>query len=80
MHEIPFEFLIINSAIEEGIENMIIKNYVPHFLALSFFICIIGKIRIPIMAPHSSTLAWKIPQTEEPSRLQSMGSLGVGHD
>ena len=27
------------------------------------------------MAPHSSTLAWKIPQTEEPGRLQSMKSL-----
>ena len=26
------------------------------------------------MAPHSSTLAWKIPRTEEPGRLQSMGS------
>ena len=32
------------------------------------------------MAPHSSTLAWKIPWTEEPGRLQSMGLLGVGHD
>ena len=32
------------------------------------------------MAPHSSTLAWKIPWMEEPGRLQSMGSLGVGHD
>ena len=32
------------------------------------------------MAPHSSTLAWKIPRTEEPGGLQSMGSLGVGHD
>ena len=32
------------------------------------------------MAPHSSTLAWKIPWAEEPGRLQSMGSLGVGHD
>ena len=32
------------------------------------------------MAPHSSTLAWKIPWVEEPGRLQSMGSLGVGHD
>ena len=32
------------------------------------------------MAPHSSTLAWKIPLTEEPGRLQSMGSLRVGHD
>ena len=32
------------------------------------------------MAPHSSTLAWRIPWMEEPGRLQSMGSLGVGHD
>ena len=32
------------------------------------------------MAPHSSTLARKIPWLEEPGRLQSMGSLGVGHD
>ena len=32
------------------------------------------------MATHSSTLAWKIPRTEEPGGLQSMGSLRVGHD
>ena len=32
------------------------------------------------MATHSSTLAWKIPWTEEPGRLQSLGSLRVGHD
>ena len=32
------------------------------------------------MAPHSSTLAWKTPWTGEPGRLQSMGSLTVGHD
>ena len=32
------------------------------------------------MAPHSSTLAWKIPWAEEPGRLQSMGLLRVGHD
>ena len=32
------------------------------------------------MAPHSSTLAWKIPWTEEPVRLQSMRSLRVRHD
>ena len=32
------------------------------------------------MAPHSSTPAWKIPWIEEPGRLQSMGSLRVGHD
>ena len=32
------------------------------------------------MAPHSSTLAWKIPWMEKPGRLQSMGSLRVRHD
>ena len=32
------------------------------------------------MATHSSILAWRIPWTEEPSELQSMGSQRVGHD
>ena len=32
------------------------------------------------MAAHSSILAWKIPWTEEPGALQSLGLLGVGHD
>ena len=32
------------------------------------------------MAPHSSTLAWKILRAEEPGRLKSLGSLRVGHD
>ena len=32
------------------------------------------------MAPHSSTLAWRIPWMEETGGLQSMGSLTVGHD
>ena len=32
------------------------------------------------MAPHSGTLAWKIPWMEEPGRLQSMESQRVGHD
>ena len=32
------------------------------------------------MATQSSTIAWKIPWTEEPGRLQSMGSQRVGHD
>ena len=41
------------------------------------------KVEEPVekaMATHSSTLAWKIPWTEEPGRLQSMRSLRVGHD
>ena len=38
------------------------------------------KILWKEMATHSSILAWEIPWVEEPGRLQSMGSLRVGHD
>ena len=41
---------------------------------------LLGRDPEKAMAPHSSTLAWKIPWTEEPGRLQSIGSLMVGHD
>ena len=44
--------------------------------ALAFLECHMEKA----MAPHSSTLAWKIPWMEEPGGLLSMGSLRVGHD
>ena len=44
------------------------------------FIFVYGVRTEKAMAPHSSTLAWKIPWTEEPGRLQSMESLRVGHD
>ena len=40
----------------------------------------IANTSVTAMATHSSTLAWKIPQTEEPGRLLSMGSHRVGHD
>ena len=40
----------------------------------------LGMVSEKAMAPHSSTLAWKIPWMEGPGRLQSMGSLRVGHD
>ena len=42
-----------------------------------FFFHLLG---LSSVATHSSTLAWKIPWTEEPGRLQSMGSLRVRHD
>ena len=45
--------------------------------------CLLGESPLDFlekaMAPHSSTVAWKIPWTEEPGRLQSMGSLRVRH-
>ena len=44
------------------------------------FIFVYGVRTEKAMAPHSSTLAWKIPWTEESGGLQSMGSLRVRHD
>ena len=38
------------------------------------------RMKEKAMAPHSNTLAWKIPWTEEPGKLQFMGSLRIGHD
>ena len=52
-------------------------------MAMSFILLVWVQINFTqklVMAPHSSTLAWKIPWMEEPGRLQSMGSLRVGHD
>ena len=40
----------------------------------------VRQISEKAMGTHSSTLAWTIPRTEEPERLESMGSLRVGHD
>ena len=50
------------------------QNY--HCLVIAILVSISEKA----VATHSSTLASKIPWTKEPGRLQSMGSLGVGHD
>ena len=43
-------------------------------------ISVVAEVTEKAMAPHFSTLAWKVPWMEEPCRLQSMRSLGVGHD
>ena len=72
------------------------NSHSPHSLQCLLFVdffwwwrryLTVGLICIPLevnmekaMAPHSSTLAWKIPWTEEPGRLQSMESLRVGQD
>ena len=44
------------------------------------FLCLNIVFLEKAMAPHSCTLAWKIPWTEEPDGLQSMGSRRVGHN
>ena len=59
-----------------GREDPLEKEMATHSSILAWRIPWMEKA----MAPHSSTLAWKIPWMEEPGRLQSMGSLRVGHD
>ena len=49
-------------------------------LSVVSFVTIFSHFVEKAVAPHSSTLAWKIPWTEEPGRLQSMGSRRVRHD
>ena len=62
------------------------EEYLPKISGLGFFHFPSRHLKGPLenrekaMAPHSSTLAWKITGMEEPGGLQSMGSLGVGHD
>ena len=55
-----------------------------HILVTLVCVCLNTVILVGVtekaMATHSGTLAWKIPWTEEPGRLQSMGSLRIGHD
>ena len=55
-------------------------NNKQNCLNIFFFYYSVAYITEKAMAPHSSILAWKIPWMEEPGRLQSMGSLRVGHD
>ena len=50
-----------------------------HFSAI-LNCCKVSLLVEKAMAPHSSTLAWKILRTEEPDGLQSLGSLRVGED
>jgi len=54
------------------------QTFVNKVMSL-LLICCLGWSLEKAMATHSSTLAWQIPWTEEPGRLQSMRSLGVGH-
>ena len=63
------------------IRNAELKSSLPcGHIEVYKFVYIYGTASEKAMATHSSTLAWKIPWTEEPGRLQSMGSLRVGHD
>ena len=55
--------------------------YTIYYILVTYLLCNSRFIfSEKAMAPHSSTLAWKIPWMEEPGELQSMGLLWVGHD
>ena len=64
----------VHILLKPGLENF------EHYTDSMLLECNCAVVSENAMAPHSSTLAWKIPWTEEPGRLQSMGSLQVGHD
>ena len=55
-------------------------NFVSGMKGINLFKGLLFSFEEKAMAPHSSTLAWKIPWTEEPGGLQSMGLGRVGHD
>ena len=51
-----------------------------HDIILYVYICVCMYMSEKAIATHSGTLAWKIPWTEEPGGLQSMGSPRIRHD
>ena len=55
----------------KGWGGLFLKNYITFLKLWNYVVS---------MASHSSTFAWKIPRMEEPGRLQSMGSLRIGHN
>ena len=61
-------------------ERFVVQIIYFVLLTILKFVLIYMEIPEKAMAPHSSTLAWKIPWAEEPGGLQSMGSLRVGHE
>ena len=60
--------------------NTMILDYTTEISIIKVILGVLNMQVEKAMAPHSSTLAWKIPWLEEPGGLQSMGSLRVGHD
>ena len=67
--------------IHKNIKSICVEWLSPELIIKNIFFPLpIKKHLMGKMAPHSSTVARKIPWTEEPGRLQSMGSHRVGHD
>ena len=88
-------FILLSLSLS-GIKLTFLMGFLPSLSPLGYWAMLLKNLHIlwypeevcddivsnseKAMAPHSSTLAWKIPWTEEPGRLQSMGLLRVGHN
>ena len=77
--------ILQDTLVLRSILNFICNLNIPLAVWHNIFVCSVFGRHYPAylekaMAPHSSTIAWKIPWTEEPGRLQSMGLRRVGHD
>ena len=71
------------SCIADRFSTVWVTSLLTYLLTIIWYYRYLGTCKCSsekAMAPHSSTLAWKIPWTERPGRLQSMGLLRVGHD
>ena len=79
-HHVSLGFFYLEQllSLSSPVVNCKKRNHVTHPIQSSWVPLLPNSP--PLMAPHSSTLSWKIPWMEEPGRLQSMGSLRVGHD
>ena len=89
MYRLSFLFHFLFTSTHKYSNTLLEANLIPSYLGLPYIsmhpleynaiLCIPNRGKKD-MATHSSTLAWKIPWTEEPGRLQSTGSQRVGHD
>ena len=77
----PLQYSCLENPMDGGAWWATVHGVTKSRTRLSNFTSLHFKLYVEkAMAPHSSTLAWKIPWMEEPGRLQSMGSGRVGHD
>ena len=75
----PLQYSCLENPMDGGAWQATVRGVAKSRTWLSNFTTRNGSLEKAV-APHSSTLAWKIPWAEEPGGLQSMGSLGVGHN